>query len=354
MQCPHCWRLQPLGRSEELARLTALAHGYIGLASDDELVALAKAIANRNDIASGLADRLAHASPRAAETLVRANRLSEEGLARLIEAGDDAMCTLIAGHHALAAQHITMLTASGSGQVLKALLVNRRTEFSNSSKQLVEAMVPEAGADETTRPHPDNPLAAAAAQSVDSSDPRRIAKNFASLDAAGRRAVMRRLAEDAPRDVSLAQARRALDPTRHQADLAFLTVIEQRDPAKLRDAFAETLKLDPALVGRLLDEADGDAMIVLGKCAGLSSTAFARMLILGRTGLTGSPSDTFDLVDRFNAMPEAAAQQIVNAMRGNAPPAREPSDPTARRPLETSSAPQPKTITSYSDFRRVI
>jgi hypothetical protein len=67
-----------------------------------------------------------------------------------------------------------------------------------------------------------------------------------------------------------------------------LTVIALRDPDKLADLFRVTLDLDRTLVGKLLDEADGDALLVLAKAAELSSTAFARMLILGKTGLTGS------------------------------------------------------------------
>lgn len=346
--------LTPRGRSEELIRLTALAHGYIGLGSEDELVALAKAVANRDDVASSLADRLAQASKRAAETLIRANRLSDEGLAHLIETSDEAMCALIAGHHTLAAKHVTMLTASGSGPVLKALLANHQTEFSNGTKQLVEAMAPAANAYRPLQTPESNPLPAPVSRSVVSSDPKRVAQDFASLDGAGRRAVMRRLAEDTPREIGLARATRALDPTRHHADLAFLTVIEQRDPATLRDAFAEKLKLDPALVGKLLDEADGDAMIVLGKSAGLSSTAFARMLILGRTGLTGSPRDTFDLVDRFNALPQAIAEHIVSAMRGDTPPAEEPSNPTARRSFDAPSSAETKVELAQQGFRQVI
>ncbi|CAN0577834.1 unnamed protein product, partial [Ectocarpus sp. 12 AP-2014] len=116
-------------------------------------------------------------------------------------------------------------------------------------------------------------------------------------------------------------------------DLAFLTVIALRDSSKLADLFAQTLELDRVLVGKLLDEADGDALLVLAKAAELSSTAFARMLILGKTGLTGSPRDTFALVDRFNAMPDATARLIVGAMRGETPrttASSASSEPSAR------------------------
>ncbi|MEQ8656196.1 MAG: hypothetical protein RIC24_02660 [Hyphomicrobiales bacterium] len=338
--------LTPRGRSEELARLTALAHGYIGIASEDELVALAKAVASREDVNSGLADRLARASERAAHTLIRANRLGDETIAYLLEMGSEEIRTLIARHHTLQGKHITMLVANGSGPVLQALLDNRQTDFSADAQKLVERGVAEAAKPATA------PVAVAPARPaypMGNADPRRSAQDFANLDSAGRRAVMRRLAEDSPGTVSLQQAQKALDPTRNDADLAFLTVIALRDPAKLADLFAQTLELDRVLVGKLLDEADGDALLVLAKAAGLSSTAFARMLILGKTGLTGSPRDTFALVDRFNAMPEATARLIVGAMRGEIPKMA-----AASASPEPSARPQTRSIMSLADRTTMI
>lgn len=338
--------LTPRGRSEELARLTALAHGYIGIASDEELVALAKAVASREDVNSGLADRLARASERAAHTLIRANRLGDETIAYLLETGSEEIRTLIARHHTLHGKHITMLVADGSGPVLQALLDNRQTEFSADAQRLVERGVADA-AKPTAEPEVAAP--ARPGYPTGTADPRRSAQDFATLDSAGRRAVMRRLAEDRPGTVSLQQARKALDPTRNDADLAFLTVIALRDSSKLADLFAQTLELDRVLVGKLLDEADGDALLVLAKAAGLSSTAFARMLILGKTGLTGSPRDTFALVDRFNAMPDTTARLIVGAMRGETPK----TTASSANP-EPSARPQTRSIMSLADRTAMI
>lgn len=79
------------------------------------------------------------------------------------------------------------------------------------------------------------------------------------------------------------------------------------------------------------------------------------MLILGKTGLTGSPRDTFALVDRFNAMPEATARLIVGAMRGETP-ARQPEPTATQRPqtrsimeLASTKAPAPQ-----QGFRKAI
>ncbi len=342
--------LTPRGRSEELARLTALAHGYIGIASEEELVALAKAVASREDVNSGLADRLARASERAAHTLIRANRLGDETIAYFLETGSEEIRALIARHHTLHGKHVTMLVADGSGPVLQALLDNRQTEFSADAQKLVERGV--ANAAKTAAEKPEEPDIAAPARPAypsGSADPRRSAQDFANLDSAGRRAVMRRLAEDRPGTVSLQQARKALDPTRNDADLAFLTVIALRDSSKLADLFAETLNLDRTLVGKLLDEADGDALLVLARASGLSSTAFARMLILGKTGLTGSPRDTFALVDRFNAMPEASARMIVGAMRGETP-----KTVASAGGSEPSARPQTRSIMSLADRTAMI
>jgi hypothetical protein len=310
--------LTPRGRGEELARLTALAHGYIGIASEEELVSLAKAVAGREDVNSGLADRLARANDRAAHILIRANRLGDETIAYFLEERGNDIRELIARHHTLQGKHITMLVADGNGAVLQALLDNRQTDFSDDAQKMVERKVAKAAEPAPIAEAP-RPAETPRTYPTGTADPRRSAQDFAKLDSAGRRAVMRRLAEDRPGTVSLQDARKALDPTRNDADLAFLTVIALRDPDKLADLFASTLDLDRTLVGKLLDEADGDALLVLAKAAELSSTAFARMLILGKIGLTGSPRDTFALVDRFNAMPEATARLIVGAMRGETP-----------------------------------
>lgn len=342
--------LTPRGRSEELARLTALAHGYIGIASEEELVALAKAVASREDVNSGLADRLARASERAAHTLIRANRLGDETIAYFLETGSEEIRALIARHHTLHGKHVTMLVADGSGPVLQALLDNRQTEFSADAQKLVERGVANAAKTAAEKPvEPDMAAPARPAYPTGTADPRRSAQDFANLDSAGRRAVMRRLAEDRPGTVSLQQARKALDPTRNDADLAFLTVIALRDSSKLADLFAETLNLDRTLVGKLLDEADGDALLVLARASGLSSTAFARMLILGKTGLTGSPRDTFALVDRFNAMPEASARMIVGAMRGETP-----KTVASAGGSEPSARPQTRSIMSLADRTAMI
>jgi hypothetical protein len=286
--------------------------------------------------------------------LIRANRLGDETIAYFLEERGNDIRELIARHHTLQAKHITMLVADGNGAVLQALLDNRQTDFSADAQKMVERKAARAkeptptakpaGVTETPRTYP-----------TGTADPRRSAQDFAKLDSAGRRAVMRRLAEDRPGTVSLQDARKALDPTRNDADLAFLTVIALRDPHKLADLFASTLDLDRTLVGKLLDEADGDALLVLAKAAGLSSTAFARMLILGKTGLTGSPRDTFALVDRFNAMPEASARLIVGAMRGETP-VRQAVPTTTQRPqtrsimeLASSKAPVPQ-----QGFRKAI
>lgn len=302
--------LTPRGRTEEITRLTALAHGFIGLANEDEIVTLAKAVAGRSDIGEGLIDRLVRASKRAAHTLIRANCVGNETLAYLLESSDLATRTLIAGHHQLMPKHVMMLVANGEPGVLKALLGNRLTDLDAKARKALEgnANVAPTGL-EKLESKPSRTDGSAA-------DPKRSASDFAQLDGAARRAVVRRLAEDGPKELSLSAAARSLDPTRNDADLRFLTVIEQRDPAKLCDAFAQALDLDPVIVGKLIDEADGDAMVVLAKAAGLSSTAFARMVILSKIGLTGSPRDTFKLVDRFKAIPEATAHFIVQAMRG--------------------------------------
>lgn len=318
--------LTPRGRTDEITRLTALAHGFIGLSSEDEIVALAKAVAGRSDIGEGLTDRLARSSKRAAQTLIRANSLGDETIAYLLETGDGETRHLIAGHHRLAPKHVMMLVANGEAGVLKALLANPVTDLDAKARKAIEGTKAAApGGLETLEPQASRTDGTAA-------DPRKSASEFANLDAAARRAVVRRLAEDGPRELSLADAARSLDPTRNHADLTFLTVIEQRDPASLRDAFAKALDLDPAIVGKLIDEADGDAMVVLSKAAGLSSTAFARMVILSKIGLTGSPRDTFKLVDRFKQLPEATANFIVQAMRGAERPIASPSQP-AEPPL---------------------
>lgn len=302
--------LTPRGRTEEITRLTALAHGFIGLASEDEIVALAKAVAGRDDVGEGLTDRLARSSKRASHTLIRANSLSDETIAYLLETSDLETRVLIAGHHKLMPKHVMMLVADGEPTVLKALLDNQHTDLTDKARR---AIVGSAGSvDSDLAPLESKP----SLTDGSGADPRRTAEHFASMDGAARRAVVRRLAEDGPKELSLSAAARSLDPTRNDADLQFLTVIEQRDPSKLRDTFASSLDLDPTIVGKLLDEADGDAMVVLAKAAGLSSTAFARMIILSKIGLTGSPRDTFKLVDRFKALPEATADFIVKAMRG--------------------------------------
>lgn len=327
--------LTPRGRADELARLCALAHGYIGIASEEELMALAKAVASRDDIASGLPDRLARTNMRAAQTLIRANRLSEETIAYLLDTADEALQTLIARHHTLHAKHITKLVAKGSAPVLKALLENRQSDFSHDTQKVVERRA--ASLDGADKPAND-PLSHLMDKPANAQSPQRSAQDFATMDSAGRRAVLRRLAEDAPRDVSYSGARQALDPTRNDADLQFLTVIEQRDPQALCDAFSQALGIKPSTVRSLMDEADGDALIVLAKGAGLSSTAFARMLILGKVGLTGSPRDTFALVDRFNALPQATADLIVQAIQGDArTKANAAPQPTARRTMPAPS-----------------
>ncbi|MFK7793272.1 MAG: hypothetical protein AB8B88_11460 [Devosiaceae bacterium] len=327
--------LTPRGRPDELARLCALAHGYIGVASEDELVTLAKAVAGRDDVSSGLPDRLARTNARAAQTLIRANRLGDETIAYLLESGDEALRALIARHHTLAGKHVTMLVADGNPKVLQALLENRRSNFSHDTQKIVErgisSVAPPAQASAAS-----GGLGDLVQDRKPGADPKRSAQEFASMDAAARRAVMHRLADDTPAQISFSGARKALDPTRNDADLAFLTVIEQRDPTALRDAFAKTLGLDPVLVGKLLDEADGDALIVLAKGAGISSTAFARMLILGKIGLTGSPRDTFALVDRFNDLPQASADLIVQAMRGENK--KSAAQGNERKPLPTPAS----------------
>lgn len=305
--------LTPRGRSEEITRLTALAHGFIGLATEEEIVTLSKAVAGRNDIGEGLIDRLARSSKRAAHTLIRASSVGDETIAYLLESSDTDTRMLIAGHHRLMPKHVMMLVANGEPGVLKALLTNRLADIDAKARKAIE------GNAEATSHGLDQLESTPSLTDGSAADPKRSAGDFAQLDGAARRAVVRRLAEDGPRELSLAAAARSLDPTRNDADLTFLTIIEQRDPTKLRDAFAQALDLDPVIVGKLVDEADGDAMVVLAKAAGLSSTAFARMLILSKIGLTGSPRDTFKLVDRFKAIPEATAHFIVKAMRGEKP-----------------------------------
>lgn len=319
--------LTPRGRTDEITRLTALAHGFIGLASEEEIVTLAKAVAGRNDIGEGLIDRLTRSSKRAAHTLIRSNTVGDETIAYLLESSDLETRILIAGHHQLAPKHVMMLVANGEPGVLKALLANRLTDLDAKARKAIEGNAePVTDGLERLQNRPSITDGSAA-------DPKKSASDFVQLDPAARRAVMRRLAEDGPKQLSLADAAKSLDPTRNDADLTFLTVIEQRDPAKLRDAFAQALDLDPVMVGKLVDEADGDAMVVLAKAAGLSSTAFARMVILSKIGLTGSPRDTFKLVDRFKAIPEATAHFIVQAMRGETKGRRPaaPAQPPLRR-----------------------
>lgn len=312
--------LTPRGRTDEITRLTALAHGFIGLASEEEIVTLAKAVAGRTDIGEGLIDRLVRSSKRAAHTLIRTNSVGDETIAYLLESSDLETRILIAGHHQLAPKHVMMLVANGEPGVLKSLLANRLTDLDAKARKAIEGNAePVTNGLERLESRPSITDGSAA-------DPKKSASDFVQLDPAARRAVMRRLAEDGPKQLSLADAAKSLDPTRNDADLTFLTVIEQRDPAKLRDAFAQALDLDPVMVGKLVDEADGDAMVVLAKAAGLSSTAFARMVILSKIGLTGSPRDTFKLVDRFKAIPEATAHFIVKAMRGETQ-ARQPAAP---------------------------
>jgi hypothetical protein len=343
--------LTPRGRTDEITRLTALAHGFIGLSSEDEIVALAKAVAGRTDIGEGLIDRLARASERAAHTLIRANTLGDETIAYLLETSDGETRKLIAGHHRLAPKHVMMLVADGEPGILKALLVNPSTDLDAKARKAIEnTNHAETDGLETVELSPsrrDGPAA----------DPRKTASDFANLDAAARRAVVRRLAEDGPKELSLADAARSLDPTRNDADLTFLTVIEQRDPTKLRDAFSQALDLDASLVGKLIDEADGDAMVVLAKAAGLSSTAFARMVILSKIGLTGSPRDTFKLVDRFKATPEATAQFVVQAMRGEMrkDTSSRPVKPALRRltPADVQ-LPTNRSVTSPQGFRKAV
>lgn len=319
--------LTPRGRTDELTRLTALAHGFIGLASEEEIVALAKAVAGRNDIGEGLIDRLVRASKRAAHTLIRSNSVGDETIAYLLESSDLETRILIAGHHQLAPKQLMMLAANSEPGIMKALLANQRTDLDAKARKAIEgnAETPSTGL-EILESRPSITDGSAA-------DPKKSASEFAQLDAAARRAVVRRLAEDGPKVLSLADAAKSLDPTRNDADLTFLTIIEQRDTAKLRDAFAQALDLDRVIVGKLVDEADGDAMVVLAKAAGLSSTAFARMVILSKIGLTGSPRDTFKLVDRFKAIPEATAHFIVSAMRGETPTQApvQPAQPSLRR-----------------------
>jgi hypothetical protein len=366
--------LTPRGRSDELARLSALAHGYIGIANDDELMALAKAVANRDDVGNGLADRLARASTRAAQTLIRANRLDQETIAHLLETGDEDMKALIARHHTLHAKHITVLVAQGNAQVLKALLENRQSDFTRETAKMVEHSVAGLSA-ANAKDH--QQAAHLTPKSKAHGNPQRSAQSFADMDSAGRRAVLRRLAEDAPKELSFSGARQALDPTRNDADLQFLTVIEQRDQQALARAFAEALDLSTATAAKLLDEADGDALIVLAKAAGLSSTAFARMLILGKVGMTGSPRDTFALVDRFNALPIATADLIVRAIRGeghgnktnaqlnnqrtinSVHTARQvPTQAPSQAPTSIQSPPKPRSILSLANgpqgFRKAV
>ncbi|MEM1284845.1 MAG: hypothetical protein AAGH43_05615 [Pseudomonadota bacterium] len=310
--------LTPKGRATEITRLKALAHGFIGVAEEEELVSLAKAVACRNDLGFDLSDRLALTNMRAADTLVRANALSDEAIAALIERGDGELKTQIARHHRLAPKHITMLVADGSGSVLQALLDNHYSHMSDETQALLTRKAEKVQAEIGERLQK---------RTTETADPQAVAEGFADLDGPARRAVMRRLVEDSPKATSMPAARKALDPTRNEADLTFLTVIESRDPERLRDTFADMLELDTRLVGKLMDEADGEAMMVLSRAAGLSTTAFARLVILSRLGLTGSPRDTFALVDRFKALPETTAQSIVQAMRKSSGSPAKPSEP---------------------------
>jgi hypothetical protein len=84
-----------------------------------------------------------------------------------------------------------------AGRCLQALLDNRQTDFSADAQKMVERVANRAAepaiaalparAAETPRTYP-----------TGTADPRRSAQDFAKLDSAGRRAVMRRLAEDRP------------------------------------------------------------------------------------------------------------------------------------------------------------
>ena len=360
--------LTPRGRSDELKRLTALAHGFIGAANEDELVTLAKAVAGRDDLAQGLAERLVRTSKRCAHVLIRASALGDEAIAYLLEEGDQETRHLIAQHCELKPAHVTMLVASGQSDILKALLANRQSDLDTTSRAAAAAFVrhedeqarPQASASQPITPQAST-LQTGNVQTGAPANPRTSAQDFAKLDTAARRAVLRRLAEDGtPGSTALQSARRNLDPTRHEADLAFLTIIEQRDAGKLAAAFARTLQLDGELAARLVDEADGDAMIVLAKAAGLSSTAFARLVILSKVGLTGSPRDTFALVDRFKALPEATALFVIKAMREGslAKTTKAASNPTpARRPVERSESlplARPQIAGGHQGFRKAV
>ncbi|MBV6656681.1 MAG: hypothetical protein KI785_02820 [Devosiaceae bacterium] len=325
--------LTPPGRVDELNRLTALAHGFMGFSDEEALATLARAISSRDDLSPSLADRLSFTNRRAAIILIRANRLSDEAVARLIQEGDRGLRVELATHHSLKPEHITMMVAAGDADVTGALLEKR-----NAKPQPVEVAASATTSDDDVLsdepevdiwdlPASEEPAPVAQEMVAQDAQPERLAVpappratpeseavQFAKMDGAGRRAVLARLSQDRPA-TSQKDARRALDPTRHDADLAFLTIIEQRDQAALADAFCKALDLEQMLVSKLLDEADGDALMVLARAAGLSSTAFARMLILGRIGMTGSPRDTFRLVDRFKALPESTALFVVTAMR---------------------------------------
>lgn len=377
--------LTPRGRSEELARLTALAHGFIGFSQEEELVVLAKAVANRDDISEGLSDRLARTSLRAAHTLIKAGKLRDESLAYFLQEGDEETQVLIARHQPLAGEHITMLVAKGNGAILQELLKSRQTELSAEAKQSLEQKAQEFSAphdstasqaqdaDVFVAPEPALSAGQSDAAKKDAehtSDPSALMGTFATMDGAGRRAVLRRLAEDghAPtlsegpsNTISMADARKALDPTRHDEDLQFLTVIEQRDMKLLAQTFSKVVALDLDLVTKLMDEADGDAMIVLAKASGMSSTAFARLIILSKFGLTGSPRDTFALVDRFRALPQATAKYVVDAMRaqrstasGTAPKLATPQADRLRETREGLGAASAPKRADAQGFRRAV
>ncbi|MEM6382520.1 MAG: hypothetical protein AAF739_07600 [Pseudomonadota bacterium] len=381
--------LTPPGRVDELERLTALAHGFIGMADEEALVTLAKAVATRDDLQVGLADRLARSSDRAAQTLIRACALSDEAVAALIERKNTELLELLVLHHPLQPEHITMMIATGERTVIEALLDQRpdhleiggrgstdvtedgQTDWSEAdlfapveedrahypstlveggdlfqdvadlpahdivregAPDLLGAYTPPIiieGPEPADQPYP---IPIPAPQSAPHSSPMAEARSYAKLDKAGREAILTRLNSDCP-PTTMADARRALDPTRNQADLSFLTIIERREAEPLAQQFSETLELPTDLVRKLLDEADGDALMVLARAAGLSTTAFARMVILSKVGLTGSPRDTFALVDRFKALPESTALYIVTAMRDGQLVEAAQTMPSGRREL---------------------
>lgn len=330
--------LTPPGRVDELHRLTALAHGFIGVASEQSLVTLAKAISNRDDISPGLVDRVIRSSDRAAAVLIKANCLDEDCIDHIIRDGSLETRKLIAQVHPLTSDQTTRLVATGDGPIIETLLERRGEQVRSPSRASSAAAAPK----ETT-PTAANPVTAEFKAPTDRDidhgikvsenapaardgdefvsvpGPQRVgpadsAREFAHLDTAARRAILQRLSQDAP-PLDQVDARKMLDPLRHEADLIFLTALEARDSAVLAQAFSRELQLDLELAQQLVDEADGDAYLVLGKAAGISPTAFARMIILSKIGLTGSPRDTFKLVDRFKELPRATALFVIKSMR---------------------------------------